>query len=180
MRLTYQKLKELLKNNGRESELLTPSPDDPTPRLEQETKLKLNDKPVTLKLVLQSPDIMPGMFESSDYFDLLQISFSFPLEVSSVARKCSLRFLSLLNKVAFFPGYNFDEADQHVTFRHSLTLTDKDHSVEYISSTLNALEKQIETFLPALEEVLSGKKSYDSIVAEAKSEMSEELSSSLF
>ena len=179
MRQSYQKIKEILDKTDWQCSLIQPSPDHPSYQAEVSIKETMNGKPLHLRLILQGSDLVPGAFESSDCFDLLQMMLIFPIELDSITIDSARRLMCILNKICFFNGFSIDETTMHMFFRYSLVLTDKEDGSSTIPALIEAIAKQTTNFAPIIEQIGNGKQSYEEMIAQARSEMSDELASDL-
>lgn len=128
-------------------------------------------RPLTVQLrIIENPT---DEGEKGEMHYLLHSFFAFPFKVTKKSLNDTARLTNLLNKVLIMPGLMFSEADEVVAFHHVNSGTTKGISSDVIEFIIMNIVYLVDVFMPTIEDVTQGKKTFDQVVDEAKKQASE-------
>ena len=106
--------------------------------------------------------VMPP--EQCPDFTLIELRYTFPFSLTDHATADTARLVAMFNHGAEVPGFECDEIDGKIHYRHVLFSDGKDLNFTTIKSLIGVILVMLDLYSAALEEVATGKTTFIEIM----------------
>lgn len=122
------------------------------------------NEPLVLNITAQNQILDPKKVSS-----LFRVQFrvKLPFKIAGFSLSQTSNLIALINHFADLPGFEINELENEVYFRHVLMLEKKGLSDQLILGLIGLIKFIVETQSPAIEGVATGKLSYDELLTNA-------------
>ena len=176
-KVSIQSIKDYLKKEGYDCLVREDEKTSPFPVLLVHLGDDYKNREYLLLLTLKEQAFVREKSEgasSEDRFHYIlefRISLLFPVEDVGVAD--TARFLAFINKTIEIPGFELDEIEQTIFYRYAMLGCSDQLNGSLILATMGFMMMILDTFIPNIEEIASGKTTMNALMDTAIQQLSE-------
>ncbi len=121
-----------------------------------------------MKIKIDSQEINS---EVKYHFTKIEFLVEYPFGYNPLASSDLARLIAFLNRFSDMPGFELDEVEQKILFRHVFLGKEDQADPIFLTSIIGLILMYIDLNVESIEKVAKGERSFDSVITELLSEL---------